>query len=87
MGAEIREFARGDEEAFEDWVARHGGYVIAQRKDGFMLHEASCGHLGLIPGKFSLTTRPRRWSQTEKPLVDWTEKNTGKAPLRCRSCM
>jgi len=68
-------------------VGRHGGYVLAQRKDGFMLHEASCGHLDLIPGKFSLTARARRWSTNQKPLVEWTEKHTGNTPLRCQSCM
>jgi hypothetical protein len=51
MDAEIREFARGDDAAYEDWVLQHGGYVLVQRKDGeFMLHESSCAHLDLTAG-------------------------------------
>src|SRR3954454_19691801 len=58
MDAEIREFARGDDAAYEDWVPQHGGYVLVQRKsDDFMPHEASCGHLDLTPG-FALPRRP-----------------------------
>jgi len=80
MENEIREFARGDDSAYEDWVGRHGGYVLAQRKDGFMLHEASCGHLDLIPGKFSLTARARRWSTNQKPLVESDREAHGEHP-------
>ncbi len=84
---DIKQFARGDETAYQDWVDKHHGYVLAQRSDGFMLHEASCNHLGLVPGKFALTNRGRRWAESPELLVRWTEQTTGTPPLRCRHCM
>ena len=87
MDAEVREFARGDDAAYEDWVRQHGGYVLVQRKgDDFMLHEASCGHLDLTAG-FALTTRPRRWAKHREPLMGWATQATGDRPSLCQSCM
>jgi hypothetical protein len=88
-GAEsaIRTFARGDDAAYQAWIDDHGGYVLSQRSDGFMLHQASCSHLGLTPGQWSLTTRPRRWAQTRQLLIQWTEDQAGRKPLLCQSCM
>jgi hypothetical protein len=87
MDARIREFAAGDDIAYEDWVRQHGGYVLVERKrDDFMLHESSCAHLQLTTG-FTLTSRPRRWSRTRQPLLDWTKQVGGDRPALCRSCM
>jgi hypothetical protein len=87
MDDEIEEFARGDDAAYEDWVRRHGGYVLVERKDSFMLHESTCSHLGLTPGKFTLTMRPRRCAKTRQPLVAFAHARTGDRPLLCQSCM
>ena len=87
MDADIREFARGDDVAYEGWVQQHGGYVLVQRKsDDFMLHESSCGHLELTP-EFALTSRPRRWANSREPLIDWAKQATGDRPSLCQSCM
>jgi hypothetical protein len=68
-------------------VRQHGGYVLVQRKpDDFMLHESSCGHLELTAG-FTLSTRPRRWSKTQAPLIAWAEGAVERGPSRCASCM
>jgi len=61
---EIREFSRGDDATYEAWVNEHAGYVLTQRSEDFMLHVAGCGHLQLTPGRWSLTTRPRRCAQS-----------------------
>lgn len=84
---EIRAFTQGDDAAYEDHIRQHGGYVLVERKADFMLHEASCGHLDLTPGKFTLTARPRRWAKTRQPLIDWATQRTGSRPAFCQSCL
>jgi hypothetical protein len=87
MDDAVQTFGRGDDAAYEEWVRRHGGYVLVERKDGFMLHEATCVHLDLTPGVFTLTTRPRRCAKTRQPFTDFAEQRTGHRPLLCQSCM
>lgn len=85
----IRTFGKGEDAAYEEWVGRHGGYVLIERsgKSGeYMLHDSECPHLGLVPGTFSLTRRPRRWARTRGALVDWAEQN-GAKPQLCQTCM
>jgi hypothetical protein len=85
-GSPIRIFDRGEVASYEEWVRKHGGYVLTQRTDGFMLHHAECSIFGLIPGTFDIA-KPRRWASTRGPLVEWTEDRTGNTPLLCRRCM
>jgi hypothetical protein len=87
MPPEVREFRRGDDAAYEDWMRQHGGYVLVERSGGdFMLHQSACGHLELSP-RFTLTTRPRRWAKTRQPLVDRAKQQSGHDPELCQSCM
>ncbi len=89
-GSLIRTFARGDDDAYGDWVRRHGGYVLTARSGPtveYMLHDAECGHLELTPGRWSLTTRPRRCAPSRQPLIEWTKQQTGAPPLLCQNCM
>jgi hypothetical protein len=87
MDDAIQTFGRGDDAAYEQWVQQHAGYVLVERKDGFMLHEATCGHLDLTPGEFTLTSRPRRCAETRQALTDFTQRRTGRRPHLCQSCM
>jgi len=88
MADEIREFGRGDDDAYEEWVRQHRGYVLVKRgPDDYMLHHAECTHLDLTTGQFSLTQRPRRVSERARTLFDWAQEETGKKPARCSSCM
>ena len=79
-------FIHGEEAAYEDWVRRHAGYVLIERPDGFMLHEADCTHLGLASGSWSIS-KPRRCSKLRSELVQWTADHSGSKPLLCQSCM
>ena len=58
---ECREF-RDDDQAYKDWVARYGGYVLTQRgrKGEYMLHNSECTHLRTKNVDLKLTRRPRR---------------------------
>lgn len=86
-GEEIKAFHDNDE-AYEQWTAQHGGFVLTTPRMGqHMLHVAQCSHLGKETPDLSLTRRPRWWCQRQEPLVAWTEAATGTAPLRCQSCM
>ncbi len=90
LESSIRAFAHGDDADYLACVEQHGGYVLTQRSrrsDGFMLHEAHCSHLGLTPGAWTLTTRPRRWARSREALVEWTNQQTGTPPVLCQSCM
>lgn len=78
-----------DDAGYEEWVSRHGGYVLTRRREAaYMLHHADCVHLGR-DGDLSLklTKRPRRWARERQPLIEWTQVETGSDPLRCQSCM
>ncbi len=83
-------FARGDDDAYEDWVRRYGGYVLTARGGPaaeYMLHNANCGHLELAAGRWALTARPRRCAESRQPLVEWAKQETAAPPLLCQSCM
>jgi hypothetical protein len=87
-GEEIKVF-HNDDQGYEDWVARHGGYVLTERarKGEYMLHDAECAHLGRDTTELRLTIKPRRWAKRSSILVAWTTQSTGAKPLFCQSCM
>ena len=84
--AEIRLFHE-DDQAYKEWVAGHGGFILTTpRKGEYMLHAASCTHLRSKDPRRRLTRKPRRWSQHQRPLVTWAELETGVGPPLCSSC-
>ena len=85
-GEEVRLF-HNDDEAYEDWVVQHEGYVLtAPRQGEYMLHDSKCSHLGRDDVALRLTRKPRRWAAQTGTLVAWTEQATGAKPLFCQSC-
>jgi hypothetical protein len=85
-GEEIRVF-HYDDQAYEQCVARHGGYVLTVQPRGeYMLHDSTCLHLGQFRIARTLTRKPRRWASQQRTLVAWTEQETGAKPLLCRTC-
>ena len=83
----IRVF-RHEDIAYEDWIARHGGYVLVQRHpQEYMLHLSDCSHLGREHDDIMLTEKPRRWAREGATLIKWTQEEIGSGPLRCQSCM
>lgn len=85
-GEEIRVFHNNDQ-AYEEWVALQGGYVLTVRPQGeYMLHDSTCLHLGQFRIARTLTRKPRRWARQQRTLAAWTEQETGAKPLLCRTC-
>ncbi len=83
---EIRIFHH-DDQAYEEWVAQHGGYVLTKRSGGeYMLHDSECTHLGKDKAALRLTRKPRRWAARRGTLVAWTEQETGLKPQPCGTC-
>ena len=86
-GEEIRLF-HNDDQDYEEWVARHEGYVLtAPRRGEYMLHDSKCSHLAKDKVALRLTRKPRRWARHQGALVAWTEQATGTKPLLCQTCM
>jgi hypothetical protein len=88
-GEDIKVF-HNDDQAYEDWVARHGGSVLTARarKSEYMLRDAECGHLGRDnDSELRLTFKPRRWAKRSSSVVAWTMEATSAKPLFCQSCM
>jgi hypothetical protein len=85
---EMRIF-ENDDDGYESWVGRHGGYVLTKTasRPGFMLHESECAHLAKDNPGMRLTAKPRRWSGSRGVLADWTAQKTGERPLLCQTCM
>jgi hypothetical protein len=85
---EIRIF-HNDDDGYEDWVTRHGGYVltVSPGKPGYMLHDSECMHLARDSTDMHLTRKPRTWARYRRDLVEWTEAEVGERPKLCRSCM
>jgi len=77
-----------DDDAYESWVGRHGGYVLTERsRNGeFMLHDSDCSHLAK-DNDIKLTAKPRRWARYRADLETWVVAETGDKPLLCRTCM
>jgi hypothetical protein len=85
-GEEIRLF-HNDDQAYEEWVAEHDGYVLtAPRRGEYMLHDSKCSHLGKDKVALRLTRKPRRWARQQGTLVAWTEQAIGTKPLLCQTC-
>jgi hypothetical protein len=86
-GEEPRVF-HNDDQAYEGWVAQHGGYVLtAPRRGEYMLHDSKCPHLGRDgDAALNLTRKPRRWARQQATLVAWTRRAVGTEPLSCRTC-
>jgi hypothetical protein len=73
---------------YEDWIARHGGYVLVQRNEReHMLHLSDCSHLRRENDNIVLTEKPRRWAKDRSTLEKWTQEEVGSSPLLCQSCM
>jgi hypothetical protein len=89
MNVEAGRLFSNDDEAYKDWTARHGGYVLTKRdRNGeYMLHKSECTHLRTNNVNLKLTRKPRRWAAHQGILVGWTEQETGMKPLLCPSCM
>jgi hypothetical protein len=88
---EIMIFGPGQEADYEDWVhLNSGGYVLKQRdtvEEGYMLHLATCSHLELTPGAFTMrTANPRHCSRSPQALVQRALEESGRPPQRCSSC-
>jgi len=86
---EVHTFNPGEEDAYERWVRRRGGYVLTEREEdaaSFMLHDAECSHLGISDDESFRFSGPRRCSELSRPLREWAEGETGMDPLKCQSC-
>jgi len=76
-----------EDEAYEEWLTQHEGFVLTvPRRGEYMLHVSKCSHLGKDKVALRLTRRPRRWAGNKETLVAWTEQATGSKPLLCQSC-
>ena len=85
-GEKVKLFLNEDE-AYEEWVAQHEGFVLtAPRRGEYMLHDSKCSHLGRDNPALRLTRKPRRWARQKEILVAWTEQAIGSKPLLCQSC-
>jgi hypothetical protein len=85
--AEIKIFHH-DDDAYESWVGKNGGYVLTLRSGGaYMLHDSDCMHLGRDTPTLQLTNKPRRWARSRRTLADWAVTETGEKPLLCQTCM
>jgi len=78
---------RDDDNGYQTWVQRHGGYVLTQRSKGaYMLHHWECTHLGKDKSYRSITRKPRRCGD-RRALVAWTQRSTGHQPQHCQTCL
>lgn len=78
-----------DDDVYEQWVYRNGGYVltISPGGSGYMLHDSECLHLQKDNTGMQLTKKPRRWAKYRRDLVEWVEQEVGQKPKLCRTCM
>jgi hypothetical protein len=82
----IRVF-HNDDQAYDEWVAQHEGYILTAPRPGeYMLHDSKCPHLGRDRVARRLTRKPRRWASQQGTLVAWTEQAIGSKPLLCQTC-
>lgn len=89
--APIAEFSRGDDVAYEEWARRNAGaYVLIYGSSrGYMLHSASCSHIGLDSNftlKTTPPTRPRLCSRSRAVLEHRSREETGERPVPCGTC-
>jgi hypothetical protein len=89
VNSEDIKYFHNDDQAYKDWLAQHGGYVLTKRsrRGEYMLHRSECTHLRTDNVDLKLTRKPRRWSSRQRILVAWAEQATGTKPPLYKSCM
>ena len=84
-GEEIMLF-HNDDQAYDEWVAQHEGYVLTTPRSGeYMLHDSKCFHLGRSKAAPRLTRKPRRCARHQETLVAWAQR-AGSKPQLCPTC-
>lgn len=89
--ATILAFSRGQDHGYREWARTHpGGYVLVYANGrGYMIHTATCGHLGLDADWTLDSTppsRPRLCSTSRTLLVHRSQEETGARPVSCGTC-
>jgi hypothetical protein len=83
---QIRLF-HNDDQAYDDWMAQHEGYVLTNPRRGeYWLHDSECAALGNFRDRRSMTRKPRRWANQRRTLMEWTERETGAGAHICTRC-
>jgi hypothetical protein len=89
MGTDEMAVFHNDDDGYEAWVGRYGGYVltISTGRSGYMLHHSECSHLTKDGPDIQLTKKPRRWARQRRDLFEWVVRETGEHPKLCQNCM